>query len=79
MKKVVTFLIVCYQKTFSPDKGVIPALLGRTRQVCIYYPTCSEYAKEAVNKYGALKGIHLALKRLARCNPFREPGVDLVP
>ena len=46
---------------------------------CIYRPTCSEYAIEALQKYGALKGSWLAIKRILRCNPFTEGGYDPVP
>ena len=46
---------------------------------CKYYPTCSNYAKEAITKYGALKGTFLSFKRLLKCNPFSKGGIDLVP
>jgi putative membrane protein insertion efficiency factor len=58
-----------YQATVSP-------LLGPR---CRYYPSCSQYAKEAVLKYGALRGSWLAAGRLARCHPWHPGGVDLVP
>jgi putative membrane protein insertion efficiency factor len=46
---------------------------------CIYSPTCSEYALEAIEKYGAAKGSWLAFKRILRCNPFHRGGFDPVP
>ena len=46
---------------------------------CRYYPSCSQYALEAIQKHGALRGLWLALSRLARCPPFHPGGVDLVP
>lgn len=46
---------------------------------CIYRPTCSQYAVEAVTKYGALKGGWLAVKRICRCHPFHKGGYDPVP
>jgi putative membrane protein insertion efficiency factor len=58
-----------YQATVSP-------LLGPR---CRYYPSCSQYAKKAVLKYGALRGSWLAAGRLARCHPWHPGGVDLVP
>lgn len=45
---------------------------------CIYNPTCSEYAKEAIRKYGCVKGSFLSLKRLLRCHPFAKGGDDFV-
>ncbi len=58
-----------YQKRISP---LFPA-------VCIYTPTCSEYALQAVRKYGFLRGGFLAIKRILRCHPFHEGGYDPVP
>lgn len=46
---------------------------------CRFHPTCSSYAAEAVRRHGALKGSVLTVKRLARCHPFCEGGVDPVP
>ena len=79
MKKPLIFIITIYQKVLSPDQGFIPLVLGRRKPVCIYYPTCSEYAKQAIDIYGAWKGTGMAIARIGRCNPFHEPGVDLVP
>ena len=46
---------------------------------CRFYPTCSNYTKEALCKYGFLKGWYLSLKRILRCNPFGKKGYDPVP
>ena len=46
---------------------------------CRFYPTCSQYALEAIEKYGAIKGGYLALRRILRCNPFHKGGYDPVP
>ena len=79
MKKVLIAILSLYQKAISPDRGIIPRIFGRSKPTCIFYPSCSEYTKQAIEKYGAGKGVILGAKRLARCNPFNEPRVDLVP
>jgi putative membrane protein insertion efficiency factor len=57
-------------------KGAISPLLPSS---CRYTPTCSEYGKQAIEKYGALKGGWLTMKRIARCNPWGGHGYDPVP
>jgi uncharacterized protein len=46
---------------------------------CRFYPSCSRYAEEAIERYGALRGARLSLRRLLRCHPFRKGGFDPVP
>jgi len=46
---------------------------------CKYYPTCSNYAKEAIEVHGSFKGVILTIKRILKCNPFSKGGIDLVP
>ncbi len=65
-RKIEIFLISGYQKHISPGLG----------KRCIYYPTCSEYTRQAVDKYGIIKGNWLGLKRILKCNPFSKGGVD---
>lgn len=70
MKKVFLALIRFYQRSISPY----------TPASCRFTPTCSQYALEAITKYGALKGGWLALKRLLRCHPFyKGDPFDPVP
>jgi putative membrane protein insertion efficiency factor len=69
MKKIMLYLLKFYRKYISPLKP----------PTCIYIPTCSEYAVQAIEKYGALKGGWLAVKRVLRCNPFFKGGHDPVP
>lgn len=69
MKKLFIILIKFYRKYISPFKST----------KCPYFPTCSEYGLEAVEKYGAIKGGLLALWRIIRCNPFSKGGYDPVP
>ncbi len=69
MKKPMLSAIRFYQRSISP------AFPPR----CRYIPTCSEYAAEAIEKYGAARGGLLAAKRLLRCHPFHKGGYDPVP
>lgn len=57
-----------YQRTLSPDHGIFSAYFPYG--YCRFTPSCSEYAREAMKRYGALKGLTLAIKRIFRCNPF---------
>lgn len=68
MKKIILFLINIYQK-----------ISRLTPPRCRFYPTCSEYAKQAIIKYGLLKGGFLAIKRIVKCHPLNEGGYDPVP
>ena len=68
-KRAILFLIRVYRRYISP---LFPPC-------CRFYPTCSTYAMQAVEKYGALKGGWLAVKRILRCNPFNDGGYDPVP
>lgn len=70
IKKLFISCIKFYRKYISPYKG---------KSVCIYIPTCSAYAIEAIEKYGAVKGGYLAIKRVLRCHPFAKGGFDPVP
>ena len=67
--RLVVLLIRGYQVTLSP---LLPS-------ACRYQPTCSHYALEAVERYGALKGAWLGAKRIVRCHPFHPGGYDPVP
>ena len=58
------------------DKKFISTILSFFGFHCKYYPTCSEYTKQAIEKYGILKGSFLGAKRILRCNPFSKGGYD---
>ena len=68
-KRILLWLIRFYRASISP---LHPAC-------CRYIPTCSQYALEAVEKYGAVKGGYLALRRILRCHPLHKGGYDPVP
>ena len=69
MKKIFIKMIIWYQKHIS--------LWLESKNIrCKYYPTCSEYTKQAIEKYGAVKGTALGLARIIRCNPFSNGGYD---
>jgi uncharacterized protein len=67
MKNVLKLLIKFYQLALSP-------LLG---PCCRFYPTCSHYALEALDKHGLLKGLYMIAKRLVKCHPWHPGGIDL--
>ena len=69
LKYPVLKLIRLYQLAISPFLG----------NCCRFYPSCSEYALEAVKKHGVFKGSYLSLKRVVKCHPLHPGGVDEVP
>ncbi|MEH6580621.1 MAG: membrane protein insertion efficiency factor YidD [Halioglobus sp.] len=69
MRRLFVFLIQCYKTALSPFLG----------NHCRFYPSCSTYTQEAIATHGVLKGSKLAAQRLAKCHPWHEGGVDLVP
>lgn len=69
MRHVLLFLIYIYQHMISP---YFPSQ-------CRFYPSCSNYAEEAIEKYGSIKGIYLFIKRIVKCHPFHPGGYDPVP
>ena len=69
MKKILIWLIKQYQNHISK-------WLTSKNINCKFYPTCSEYTKQAIQKYGAIKGSFLGIKRILKCNPFSKGGYD---
>lgn len=70
LKRIMIGMIRGYQKYLSPLKR---------NSHCIYTPTCSQYAVEALEKYGVIKGTFLSVKRILRCHPLAKGGYDPVP
>ena len=69
MKKILIKTINFYQKHIS--------LWLESKNIhCKFYPTCSEYTKQAITKYGAVKGTALGIRRILKCNPFSKGGYD---
>lgn len=68
-QKIALMFIKIYQSFVSP---FLPP-------VCRFYPTCSEYAYQAISRYGFLMGIYISVKRILRCHPFSTGGFDPVP
>lgn len=69
MKRLLLLLVQFYRSCISP----------LTPPSCRYYPTCSVYAMEAIERYGARRGAWMALRRILRCHPFHAGGYDPVP
>ncbi|MDH5360068.1 MAG: membrane protein insertion efficiency factor YidD [Gammaproteobacteria bacterium] len=69
MRRFIIKLIGLYRYLISP-------FLGNN---CRYYPTCSEYAQTSVERFGVMKGSWMAVRRISRCHPWHEGGVDPVP
>jgi putative membrane protein insertion efficiency factor len=67
--KIIKLFVLFYKNIISPH-------LPRS---CRFYPTCSTYAVEALDKYGFLKGMYLSIKRVLRCHPWNSGGYDPVP
>ena len=67
-KKITLFLIIIYRRFISPLKG----------PTCRFYPTCSDYAFQAIDKYGLGKGLTMSVRRLCRCHPYHPGGYDPV-
>lgn len=68
MRHIIIFFIGLYRKYISPLK----------RPSCRFYPTCSQYAIDALNEFGVVKGGWMAIKRISKCHPFNEGGYDPV-
>lgn len=67
MKSILILIVKMYRKFISPLKS---------QPTCRFYPTCSQYSLEALEKYGTIKGSYLSVKRIVKCNPFHPGGYD---
>jgi len=69
LKQIFILLVKGYQFLISP-------LLGNN---CRFYPSCSQYMIQAIERFGIIKGIYLGIKRLSKCHPWHEGGMDPIP
>lgn len=76
MRMIVVAMIRLYQRTLSGDHGWLQGLFPYG--VCRLYPSCSEYTRQAVLKYGVVRGLFRGLRRLLRCHPWGDSGHDPV-
>ncbi len=67
IKKAVIYFIKLYQDFVSPNLGIN----------CRFHPSCSEYCRQTIEKYGLIKGVWLGTRRIIKCNPWFQGGVDL--
>lgn len=75
IRKIAVLPIILYQKTMSPDHG--PIRIYFKHGYCRFYPTCSEYSKQAILKYGIIRGGLKGIYRVLRCNPWNKGGIDM--
>lgn len=72
IKEIILKAIKTYQIFFSPDHGI----WKRGVTGCRFYPSCSEYAKQAIEKHGAKRGVIMGMKRIKKCHPWNQGGYD---
>ena len=75
MKRIILKFLKGYKKFLSP---LLPSLPVVFPVACKFYPTCSDYSREAIQKHGSIRGFLLSIKRVIRCNPFNKGGVDFL-
>ena len=74
--RVAVALIEIYQHTLSPDHGLFKHYYPYG--FCRFYPSCSEYSKQSIQKFGLIKGSMVSIVRIGKCNPWTKPQINLV-
>lgn len=77
IKKIILIFIKLYQRTLSLDHGPLGYIWSE--RFCRFHPSCSEYTRVAVVRYGAVPGVALGLRRILKCHPWNPGGYDPVP
>lgn len=75
--KILIYIVRCYQKVLSPDRGMLRYLFN-TQSHCVMIPPCSEYMILSITKYGPIKGVYKGIHRILRCHPFQKKLIDPV-
>ena len=76
IKKFLLLLLKIYQLVFSPDRGFFKK---EGRPTCRFFPSCSQYSFEAIERFGVRKGLVLSMKRILKCHPWHLGGLDPLP
>ncbi|MDO8572798.1 MAG: membrane protein insertion efficiency factor YidD [bacterium] len=76
MKSALIAIIKFYQKTISPDQGFLRRIQVTRTGTCVFYPTCSQYTIEAIDKYGVLRGTIMGVRRVLCCHPWQKNNID---
>ena len=77
IKKTILLIVKLYQHTLSPDHGWFKVFYPHG--FCRFYPSCSHYSYESIERFGVIKGSALSINRVLRCNPNNSGGIDYVP
>ncbi len=78
MRFLIIKIIKLYQNLLSPDRGFLIKIGIKKPGVCVFYPTCSDYTIQSIEKYGIIKGLFMGLKRIIRCTPWQKKHIDPV-